>query len=111
MRSAEQPIIYFYGESFKFSPHHKDIVNGATIYKPAPVVDMFLLNRHFRGNGTRMGDIYPLTSVREVVDLVPQFGKTMDRHLNCNNSLELPTNFYLNHFSDKETFHAILSYQ
>ena len=58
-----------------------------------------------------MGDIVRLTDIREVVELVPRFGAKMDDRLNENNSLDLPDSFYLNNFADKETFHAILSYQ
>lgn len=72
---------------------------------------MFSLQRHLRANNDRMGDILELTNVRDVVELIPQFGKQIDRTWNCNTSLELARNFYLNNFADKDTFHAILSYQ
>jgi hypothetical protein len=58
-----------------------------------------------------MGDIMQLTDIREVVELVPRFGARMDEQLNCDNSLDIPESFYLNNFADKETFHAILTYQ
>jgi hypothetical protein len=58
-----------------------------------------------------MGDIVPLTDVREVVELVPRYGQHMDNGFNSNTSLELADSFYINNFADKETFHAILSYQ
>jgi hypothetical protein len=60
------------------------------VFAPAPNVDMFVLNRHTRSNGSRMGDIFRLTDIREVVELVPQFGLKMDNQLNCDNSLEIP---------------------
>lgn len=64
-----------------------------------------------RANGTRLGDIFKLTDIREIIELVPRFGERMPDGLDCNNSLELMKSFYINNFSDKETFHTILSYQ
>ncbi|KAH9011301.1 hypothetical protein EDB84DRAFT_1590710 [Lactarius hengduanensis] len=77
-------------------------------------VDMYLLRRQFRsqvvGNGTRMcmGDIIPLTDIAHTVDLVPVYGAQKNPEITAKNSLDLPTNFYLNCFSDKETYHTLL---
>jgi hypothetical protein len=71
---------------------------------------MYLVHRHMRGNGTRMADIIQLDNVIQVVDLVPKHGLHADPALNRDNSLE-GVSFYLNNFSNKENFHAILSYQ
>lgn len=103
--------IYIYGESFKFSNLHQQIVNGQEVFAPEPVIDMFVVNRHLRTNGTRVGDIIKLTDICEFVELVPKFGKRMSDEINSDNSLELVKSFYVNHFAGKETFHAILSYQ
>lgn len=103
--------IYIYSESFKFSSAHREVVDGNEVFMPAPNIDMFVLQRHFRSDGTRMGDIYSLTDIREIVKLVPKFGAKMQDGLDCNNSLELVDTFYLNNFADKETFHTILGYQ
>lgn len=103
--------IYIYGESFKFSPLHREIVDNLEVFVPEPITDMFVVNRHFRSNGKRMGDILKLTDIREFVELVPKFGKKMPPGINSDNSLEVMKSFYVNHFSGKETFHAILSYQ
>lgn len=103
--------IYFYGEFFKFSPLYRETVEGVSVFVPRPGIDMFVLEHHNRNNGTRMGDVFPLTAVRELVELAPHFGLKMDTSWNCNNSLNVPTHFYMNNFADKETFHAILSYQ
>jgi hypothetical protein len=109
--TTSQSPIYIYGQFFKFSSLHRELVGGIDIFTPAPNIKMFSLNHHFRANGSRMGDIIPLSEVREVVELVPQFGSKMDINLNSVNSLELADSFYMNHFADKETFHVILSYQ
>ena len=58
-----------------------------------------------------MGDIARLIDVREIVELVPRYGTKMDGCLNSDTSLKLTDSFYMNNFADKETFHAILSYQ
>lgn len=58
-----------------------------------------------------MSDVIPLTRVREIVQLVPVFGEKMDRRFNSATSLDLAQEFYLNNFANKNTFHAILTYQ
>ena len=73
---------------------------------------MCTLHQHFRSDGvTCMGDVIPLTSIWEIVQLVPVFGAKMDVRLNSNSSLDLADEFYLNNFANKNTFHAILTYQ
>lgn len=39
------------------------------MFVPRPGIDMFVLEHHNRNNGTRMGDVFPLTAVRELVEL------------------------------------------
>lgn len=108
--------VYCYAESFKFSSLHREqqVVNGVPVevFTPAPDIDMFMVNRHFRGDGaTRMGDIIHMVDIRDVLELVPVFGSKMRDDMNSDNSLEIAKNYFINNFSDKETFHAILSYQ
>ncbi|KAH8987702.1 hypothetical protein EDB86DRAFT_2808727, partial [Lactarius hatsudake] len=77
-------------------------------------VDMYLLRQQFQsqvlGNGTRMhmGDIIPLTNIAHTVDLVPVYGAQKNPEITAENSLDLPTEFYLNCFSDKEIYHTLL---
>ena len=106
--------ILLYGDFFKFSLAHMNVSNnGDVVFVPADGIDMFILLRHRRGDGRRMGDIVSLENVIQVVDLIPQFGTMADRSMTCNTSLDsdLTEAFYLNHFATKENFHAILSYQ
>jgi len=65
--------IFLYGEFIKFSHSHWEDINGVTVFKPAPYLDMFLLHRHNRSGGSciQMGDVVPLTDICEVVGLVP----------------------------------------
>jgi len=51
-----------------------------------------------------------MDQILEVVELIPKHGLHADLDLNCDNLLEGNT-FYLNNFMNKESFHAILSYQ
>lgn len=109
--SSSSNTIYIYGDFFKFSRAHQQDIGGTSVFAPEPGIDMFLLQSHRRSDRSRMGDIIPLTDVREIVELVPCYGPKMDRKLDCNNSLDIWDSFYLNNFADKETFHAILTYQ
>ncbi|KZP24747.1 hypothetical protein FIBSPDRAFT_734893, partial [Athelia psychrophila] len=111
--NTKERDVYCYAESFRFSPAHRVAqADGSEVFCPVPDIDMFLVNRHYRGDGvTRMGDIIKMTDIREVLELAPVFGKRMRDDMDCNNSLEIANSFYINNFADKETFHAILSYQ
>jgi hypothetical protein len=108
---GHQLQIFLYTQLFKFSSAHKADIDSADIFALAPDINMFLLHHHLRSNGTHMGDIAHLIDVRETVELVPWYSMKMDRHLNSDTSLELTDSFYMNNFTDKETFHTILSYQ
>lgn len=73
-------------------------------------VDMYLLRRQFRSQPRiRMGDIIPLTDIARAVDIVPVFGARKDPQITANNSLDLPMDFYLNCFSDKDIYHTLLT--
>ncbi|KAJ3508336.1 hypothetical protein NLJ89_g5815 [Agrocybe chaxingu] len=81
---ASTPAPYlFYGHYLKFESTDQD---GSPLL--APNIDMFVL-----------------------VQLVPKFGQEAPVGLDYNNSMAFTDRFYLNNFSHKETFHAILSYQ
>ena len=43
-----------------------------------------------------------------MVDLVPVFGAQKDPQITSNNTLKYPMDFYLNNFSDKETYQTVL---
>ncbi|KAI6039085.1 hypothetical protein EDC04DRAFT_2568878 [Pisolithus marmoratus] len=107
--SAPPPLIYV--EFFNFSNLHYYMVDNIRVVAPAPKIEMFVVQRRFRSNGRPLGDIIPLDNVRQVIQLIPKFGVKAPREMTCDNCLDVGREFYLNSFADKETFHAILSYQ
>jgi hypothetical protein len=104
-----QPFLYV--EFFSFSHSSFSIIDNICFITPAPVTDMFLVQCHIQLNHKPLGDIVPLGSVRQVIELIPKFGQEVPSSMNCDNSLQLAHEFFVNNFADKETFHAILSYQ
>jgi hypothetical protein len=46
--------------------------------------------------------------IAHTVDLIPVFGAQKDPQITANNTLEYPTDFYLNNFSDKEVYQSVL---
>ncbi|KAH7908791.1 hypothetical protein BJ138DRAFT_1012076, partial [Hygrophoropsis aurantiaca] len=118
VRTILQPItdspgpVLLYVQFFDFSNAHFAIVNGVRIVVPAPMVEMFLVKRRFRSNDQPLGDIVPMDSVRQVLQLVPKFGSSdVSEEMTCDNVLDVCREFYVNNFANKETFHAILNLQ
>jgi len=72
-----------------------------------PITQLHLLKRARRSNGSRMGDIIPVSQLRAPVNLVPRFGATADMRLTAYNSMEHASEFWLNHFWDKNTFFSL----
>ena len=107
--SSNQPFLC-YVEKFSFAG--KIAADGGR--EEELNVDMYLLRRQFRsqaGDGpkTRIGDIIQLTDIVRSVDIVPVFGARKDPHITEKNSLDVPMDFFLNCFSDKEIYHSILT--
>lgn len=75
---------------------------------PDPVTGMYVVRRSSRSNGTRMGDIIPLSQVRIAALLIPRYGSQADPKLTRYNSLEFSTEFSLNKFFDKELYYFML---
>lgn len=103
--------VYLYGDFFTFTGTTGPDGNGGVATLPAQDIDQFTLRRHVRTGSVPMSDVVELTDVLEVVQLVPRFGAQIDRQWDCDNSLALGTEFFLNNFANKNTFHAVLTYQ
>jgi hypothetical protein len=80
-------------------------------------VDMYLLQQKFQSQAASLsndgqrkcsGDVIQITSVACTVDLIPVFGAQKDPQITANNTLEYPTDFYLNNLSDKEVYQSVL---
>ncbi|EGO18433.1 hypothetical protein SERLADRAFT_444104 [Serpula lacrymans var. lacrymans S7.9] len=103
--------ILLYVQNFRFAGRR----NSKGVVLEEPDIDMFLVERTFcsmldsSGQKMRMGGIIPLSQVAYPVDLIPVFGSHIEPQLNANNTLERPTQFYLNNFSDKEIYQTPLS--
>lgn len=98
--------VLLYGDFFSFEGPS----DGGTI-TPIKGIDMYMLRRHYRSDRSPMSDVIALNKVLEVVQLVPRFGEKMNAWWNSDTSLAMATEFWLNNFANKNTFHAVLSYQ
>ncbi|KAG2738818.1 hypothetical protein P692DRAFT_20882268 [Suillus brevipes Sb2] len=65
---------------------------------------LHLLKRAKRSNGTRVGDVIPVTQLRAPVNVVPRFGASTDPRLTQYNSMEHASEFWLNKYWDKNIF-------
>ena len=84
------------------------LARGQTAEKVAdPVTGMYMLKRALRADGSRIGDIVPLSRLRIPVEIIPRFGKKADLRLTRHNSLEYTSEFYLNKYSDKEILYSV----
>ncbi|KAJ7659007.1 hypothetical protein B0H17DRAFT_1171830 [Mycena rosella] len=79
-------------------------VRGAV---PEPASRMYQLKRARRSDRSIMGDIIPLDRLRALADLAPRFGKTADRRLTKENSLDYCEEFSLSKWFNKEFFFAL----
>ncbi|KAG0693675.1 hypothetical protein DFH29DRAFT_881277 [Suillus ampliporus] len=58
-----------------------------------PTTQLHILKRAKCSNGTRMGNIVPVSQLRAPVNLIPRFGAIADKHLTPYNSMEHATEF------------------
>ena len=68
---------------------------------------MHLVRRAIKSNGTRIGDVVPVSHIQSAAHLIPSFGKQAHSHLSRQNSCELSSNFWLNKFWLKEFYYAL----
>jgi hypothetical protein len=93
------PLLYV--EFFNFSNTHFTVVNGVRVVVPAPKIKMFLVHHRLRSNGLPLGDIVPINSVRQVVQLIPKFGTVVPQEMTHDNCLNITREFYINSFISK----------
>ncbi|KAJ7130254.1 hypothetical protein C8R44DRAFT_872081 [Mycena epipterygia] len=68
---------------------------------------MHRLKRAKKPDGTIIGDFIPLDRLRARVELTPRFGKTANRRLTKENSLNAWDNFWLTKYFNKDFFFAL----
>jgi len=76
---------------------------------PDPVTGLYIFKRALRTDGSRTGDIIPLSHCRMPVQLVPRFGAKADPRLTSATSMEWSKEFYLNRYFDKDIFQYLRS--
>lgn len=62
-----------------------------------------------RRDGSRIGDVIPLTHICSPTHLIPIFGKAANTPLNSYTSYELSTDFWLNKYWNKQFFYSLMS--
>ena len=97
-----------YAERFDIVPQPTHYNSTTRACCPDPITGMFVLKRSSRSNGTRIGDVIPLSQTRIPAPLIPRYGLKADPKLTSRNSLEFSTEFYLNSFFDKELYYFML---
>ena len=75
---------------------------------PEASTGMYVLKRSVRADGSRLGDIVPLSHIRTSVDLAPRFMAAADSRLTKEGSLEYSNEYFLNHFFDKQLYYSLL---
>ena len=94
-----------YAEHFDIIPQPTQLGSSSRTRCPDPVTGMYVVKRSSRSNGTCMGGIVPLSQMQIAAPLILKFGPQADLKLTSCNSLEFSTEFFLNHFFDKELYY------
>lgn len=82
-------------------------LDGSRAHVPVDDIEMYKIVRSTRTDGSRRGLIVRLTDMWRPVEVVPNFGKECPKEWTASTSVELAKEFYVNSFSDKETFQNI----
>ena len=101
-------IYLSYMERFDVIPQATQLGSTSRARCPDPVTGMYVMKRSHRSNGTRMGDIVPLSQIRIAAPLIPRYGLRADPKLTSRNSMEFSTEFFLNKFFDKDLYCMML---
>ena len=110
VKAQKHPIFnsfFAYVERFDIIPRNSGSANATLHYNADPATEMLGLQRSTRSNGTRMGDIIHLSSLRAAVDLVPCFQKVADARLTKETTLEYSPTFFLNDNFTKQLYCAL----
>lgn len=72
-----------------------------------PASGMHGLKRASRRDGSRIGDVIPVSQIRSPTHIILCFGKVANSCLNSDMSYELSTNFWLNKYWTKQFFYLL----
>jgi hypothetical protein len=100
-------IYLAYAKRFEIIPQPISYGSTSRGIHPDPITGQYIMKRSTRANGSRLGDIVPLLQARIPAPLVPRYGVQANSKLTAKNSLEYSTEFFLNHFFDKELYYFI----
>ncbi|KAF8834985.1 hypothetical protein BDN67DRAFT_913818 [Paxillus ammoniavirescens] len=59
---------------------------------------LFMIRHIIRSNGRTLGDIIPLSQIRELVNIVPRFGARAESQFTKSSSAHYSTTFFLNNY-------------
>ena len=85
-------------------PTHLAYVEWFSSAAPDPKHRMLRVSRSLQTDGTRSASIIPLDSIICSVHLIPRFGPVIPQGWSCFTVLEQCQTFYLNPFTDRDTF-------
>jgi hypothetical protein len=77
--------------------------------RPDPMTGMHALKRSLRSDGTRLGDIVPISQFRASAPLLPRHEANLkaDSRLRKENSMEFLSDFWLNKYFEKDLYYAL----
>ena len=74
---------------------------------PNQFTGMYVLRRALRSDGLRQGHIVPVKFFRAAIMLAPHHGQRADTRFSRENSMECASEFWLNHYFNKELFYSL----
>ena len=81
--------------------------DGSRAFVTDDNVEMFRVVREKERNGARRWRVIELSEIWRPIELIPLFYKKCPSSWTSSNSLELAEEFYVNCFSDKETYQSV----
>ena len=108
MEIPNAPSYLVYAQRFDIVPQ-LTITPPARAATPDPTTGLYVVKRALRADGSRIGDIVPLSHCRTPVQLIPRFGAKADTRLTSSNSMEWSREFFLNAYFDKDIFQYLRS--
>jgi len=87
--------------------HFNIVSQQSSMHNVHPRMGMCLLRGATRSNGTRIGDVVPISNIQSAVHLIPNFGKEAHSRLSKQNCYEVLDEFWLNKYWSKEFYYAM----